>query len=144
MQKNKLVIWDEVYPCEFFAADIQAQRLFLLLENSEILSAFALCCFNEGESCIGWQDSSAKALYLDRLGVNTAYARNGIGGLMLAKAQQTARALGAEYLRLFVVDSNLPAMRLYSKSGFTRADGIYRQKIDDACVLQEFGYEIKL
>lgn len=144
MQQNNLEIWDDVYPCEFFAADIQAQCLYLLLENNEILCAFALCSSNEGESSITWQDSGAKALYLDRLGVNTAYTGNGIGGLMLEKAQQTARALGAEYLRLFVVDSNLPAIRLYSKSGFIRADGIYHQKIDDTCVLQELGYEIKL
>lgn len=50
---------------------------------------------------------------------------------------------GAEYLRLFVVDINQPAIKLYMKNGFKRANGIYDEQIDEEIVLHEFGFEIK-
>lgn len=59
---------------------------------------------------------------------------------MLDKAKEVAKTFGAEYLRLFVVDVNIPATQLYEKNGFLKADGVY----DEAFVLHEFGYEIKL
>jgi ribosomal protein S18 acetylase RimI-like enzyme len=63
---------------------------------------------------------------------------------MLAKAREVAKTLGAEYLRLFVVDINEPAIRLYTKNGFTKAMGVYDEVIDDDLVLHEYGYEIPL
>ena len=51
--------------------------------------------------------------------------------------------LGAEYVRLFVVDINKPAIHLYMKNGFEQADGIYDEVIDDDLVLHEYGFEIK-
>lgn len=51
---------------------------------------------------------------------------------------------GAAYLRLFVVDINIPAIKLYEKNGFKRAEGIYDLKVDDDRVLQEFGYEKRI
>ena len=144
MEDGGIPIWDEVYPCEFFEDDIKENRLYLMTEGEEILSAFALCESNSGEAHITWEDKHAKALYLDRLGVNARRARQGIGGSTLIKAEETAKALGAEYLRLFVVDSNLPAIALYEKSGFTRAKGSYDEVIDEDYILHEYGYEKKL
>lgn len=36
---------------------------------------------------------------------------------MFEKAKETAKELGAEYLRLLVVDNNKPAIHLYMKNG---------------------------
>ena len=82
--------------------------------------------------------------YLDRLGVNKEYLNQGIGNYMLDKAKEVSKSLGAEYLRLFVVDINQSAIRLYLKNGFVRVNGIYEEKFDDGFVLREFGYETKL
>ena len=49
----------------------------------------------------------------------------------------------AEYLRLFVVDINEPAVHLYRKNGFAQAEGIYEEKFDDF-VLREYGFEKRL
>lgn len=68
----------------------------------------------------------------------------GIGSLALEKARETAKKLGAAYLRLFVVDINKPAIQLYIKNGFVKADGIYEEEFDDGFVLHEYGYETKL
>lgn len=51
---------------------------------------------------------------------------------------------GAEFLRLFVIDFNVPAINLYKKFGFTQADGIYKEVIDETLSINEIGFEIKL
>lgn len=159
MQDNHLNIWDDVYPSAFFEDDIRNNRLYVMLEEAQeravetnfaettsapIVSAFALCDSDEGENTMTWKDCHANALYLDRLGVNVTYSRKGIGSLMLEKAKETAKALGAEYLRLFVVDENLPAIRLYEKNGFEKVEGVYYKPLDETDILREYGYEIKL
>lgn len=63
---------------------------------------------------------------------------------MVDKAKQISKYLGAEYLRLFVVNINEPAIHLYLKNGFKKVKGIYEEKFDDGFVLREFGYEIEL
>lgn len=144
MNDNGIDIWDEVYPCEFFAEDIKNSALYLLTDKNTIVSAFALCADNLGENAVKWQDNSAKALYLDRFGVNVNYAKRGIGSLMLDKAKKTAKKLGADYLRLFVVDINTPAINLYIKNGFKRAIGVFDEVIDEELTLHEYGFEAAL
>lgn len=143
MNKDNIQIWDEIYPCEFFYDDIKNNRLYVLGENNEIVSAFALCNSNAGAEYVTWENKHDKALYLDRFGVNVNYSRKGIGSLMLNEAIALARDKGAKYLRLFVVDINKPAINLYIKNGFKRVDGIYDEIIDDDLVLHEYGFEIE-
>lgn len=144
MNEQNIQIWDDIYPCECFEKDIKSNQLYVLLQNGEIVSAFALCDANAGESAVKWNDNHAKALYIDRLGVNPKHSKRGIGSLMLYKAKELATTFGAEYLRLFVVDLNQPAIQLYHKNGFVQADGIYDEVFDDGFLLHEYGYEIKL
>lgn len=144
MNNKQIQIWDDVYPCEFFEEDIRNHRLYVLLEKDEIFAAFVLCDTNAGEKSVEWQDEQRKALYLDRLGVNIKYTGKGIGSLMLEKAKEAAKKLGAEYLRLFVVDINEPAIHLYVKNGFRRANGVYDEVIDDGLILREYGFEAAL
>jgi ribosomal protein S18 acetylase RimI-like enzyme len=144
MNDNQIEIWDDIYPCEFFEEDIKNKQLYVLYNNIEIVSAFALCSTNSGEKSVNWKDNAGNALYIDRLGVNVNYSGKGIGSYMLTKARETAKTLGAEYLRLFVVDINEPAICLYAKNGFTKATGVYDEVIDDELVLHEYGYEILL
>ena len=144
MNDNQIEIWDEIYPCEFLEEDIKNNRLYVLTENEEMISAFALCDSNSGEKEVKWKTASGKALYIDRFGVNVKYGRKGIGSLMLTKAREVAETQGADCLRLFVVDINTPAINLYEKNGFTRASGIYDEVIDEELTLREFGYEVKL
>lgn len=144
MNAQGIRIWDEIYPCEFLEEDIKMNRLYVLLDGDRIVSAFALSATNSGENAVRWQDDRAKALYIDRLGVDTAYSKRGIGSFMLARAKEITRAAGAEYLRLFVVDINKPAIRLYRRNGFAKADGVYEETFSDGFALHEYGYEIKV
>lgn len=144
MNEHGIQIWDDIYPCEFFEEDIKNNQLYVLLNNGEIISAFVLCDTNPGEKAVQWRDNHAKALYIDRLGVAVKDSKKGIGSLMLSKAKEVAKVLGAEYLRLFVVDINEPAIMLYIKNGFVKANGIYDEVFDDGFVLHEYGYEIEV
>lgn len=84
-----------------------------------------------------------KAVYLERFGVNIRCKRQGFGALALAKARETARTKGGECLRLFVADSNIPAIQFYEKSGFSLATGYYDEVFADDCsALREYGYEM--
>lgn len=144
MNEKGIQIWDDIYPCEFFENDIKNNQLYILQNNGELISAFVLCDRSPGENAVEWKDKHAKAMYLDRLGVNIKYSKMGIGSSMITKAKEIARTLGAEYLRLFVVDINEPAIRLYEKNYFFKAKGIYNEVFDDGFVLHEFGYETKV
>lgn len=144
MNKNNIQIWDEVYPCEFFKDDIENERLYVLTKDDEIAAAFALCESNDGEDYLKWKNAKEKALYIDRLGVNVKYLRQGIAGIMLKNAMQLAKQKNAKYLRLFVVDINKPAISLYLKNGFKQVQGIYEEKIDDDFTLREYGFEIEI
>ena len=63
---------------------------------------------------------------------------------MLQKVREVSRTKGADYLRLFVVDSNLPALSLYAADGFSRVEGINIEQINDGPKLIEYGFEVKL
>ena len=63
---------------------------------------------------------------------------------MIEKAKKIAKSKGIDYLRLFVVDINTPAIKLYEKNGFIKAEGIYDEVFDDGFVLREYGYEIEI
>ena len=69
--------------------------------------------------------------------------RKGIGLLTLKEAISLTKQLGGEYLRLFVVDNNFPAIMLYEKAGFKKREGIYEEKIDSDLSFKEYGYEVK-
>lgn len=144
MHTDGIPIWNDYYPCELFREDIEAKRLYVLEDGEQIVSTFALCCENSGAQAVSWEKPEARAVYIDRFAVNPRYSGKGIGSAMLKRAGEMAKAMGADYLRLFVVDCNLPAMGLYEKNGFSRAAGLYREEINPGEFLTELGCEIRL
>lgn len=144
MNDTNIAVWDEIYPCEFFVNDIDHNALYLLTEQNDIAAAFVLCESNDGASHLEWKNRNGKAMYIDRLGVNVNFLRQGVGGAALKSAMELAKQKEASCLRLFVVDRNKPAISLYEKSGFQRAGGIYEEKIDDDLVLREYGFEMAI
>lgn len=142
MNKNKITIWDDVYPSIFFESDILNKQLYVLEDDSVIVSAFCLC--DDNIDSIQWKEPAAKALYIQRLGVNVLYMQKGIGSKTLDEAKEIARKLNYNYLRLLVVDFNYPAINLYLKNGFVKKEGVHSEIIDEEIILYEHGYEIEL
>lgn len=144
MNQNGFMFWDDRYPYEVFSTDIAQERLYLWIEKDTVVSAFALCRDSSGEKAVQWESPDAPALYLYRFAVHPDYERRGIARAMLQKVREVARGMGADYLRLFVVDSNLPALALYTADGFSRVEGINIEQINDGPQLMEYGFEVKL
>ena len=144
MNQHHIQIWDEIYPCICFENDILHKHLYVWEREHQYISAFALCDAHAGTKHITWEDPSASALYIDRFAVHVNAMHAGVGSLMLIEAIELAKTRGVRYVRLFVVDINLPAIQLYEKNGFKRASGVYADVIDEDITLYEFGYEFKL
>lgn len=144
MEKSGIYVWDEVYPTEYFEDDIKSKRLYVLFEGDKFVSAFALCEFLEGEDFLEWHYGNVNALWLCRFGVAPEYTGKGIAGYVINEAKKISLKKGVEYLRLFVVESNIPAIKLYEKNGFIKAKGAYFEPVQEGPVLAEYGYEIKI
>lgn len=144
MDEQGICIWDDVFPFMHFEEDVCKKRLHLLTDGETIAAAFSLCDFSEAAECVEWPRRTGKSLYFNRFGVNPDYQRRGVGSLALKNAALFSKESGVDCLRLFVVDINTPAIRLYEKNGFVRAGGIYREVIDEDLTLNEFGYELPL
>ena len=139
MAREGIDIWNERYPYEALCEDIALGRLYLLEHEENIQAAFALLEESGGENCIAWK-YGGKALYLYRLGVSGA-PRTGLGAQAVQSAAALAKELGARTLRLFVVDSNAPALAFYRKCGFEQAPGVYVDSVADGPLLREYGFE---
>ena len=90
-----------------------------------------------------WQAPAAPALYLACLGVAPACRRTGVGSRALQAAMALASGQGAQYLRLFVVESNAPALAFYRKNGFSEVSGCREEDVGTG-VLRELGFEVCL
>lgn len=58
MNKNKITIWDDVYPSIFFESDILNKQLYVLEDDSVIVSAFCLC--DDNIDSIQWKEPAQK------------------------------------------------------------------------------------
>lgn len=139
-----LCMWDEEYPISCFEEDIDNKCLHILRDGDAIAGAVAICESGECDEKMQWKDNGAKALYLFRLGVNVDYKGKGIGNVLVQEAMKSIKKRGVNYLRLFVVIDNVPAINLYERNGFYRVEGIFEERIDEDRILREYAYEIQI
>lgn len=137
-------IWNEVYPGCCFLDDIENERLYVLTKRGQLMGAFALCPPPQEPPFPAWTRQKGASLYLERLGVSIECRGKGYGEELLREAAALAKARGAMWLRLLVVTGNLPAVRLYEKTGFTREAGLYTLCLPDGSYLLEAGYYKRL
>ena len=141
MQRSGLAIWDQIYPAAVLPEDIRMGRLCLLEGEDGVQAAFALCPWLAEEDGMGWTEPQAEACCLERLAVVPKRWGGGLGTTALRAAERGAKEAGARYLRLFVVDTNVPAVKLYQRCGFYQVDGLHRQVVDESLTLWEYGFE---
>lgn len=130
-------------------SEIAASRVTLLLEEDTLQGLYVALPGAELRRCrladalllLGRADGPTKAelrhrletarglladvppedLYLSKIGVVPSCRRRGLGGAILDRVMEEARALGHRRLRLDVWEGNEPALALYASRGFTVA-----------------------
>ena len=108
------------YPSkELIQLDIQQQTLYVLQKNDDIIGVMVLN--HECETCydhIYWQINAddEEVTILHRLCIHPNY--RGCGKYFLKQALKIAQKQSQKVMRLDVLSSNLPAIRLYEKCGF--------------------------
>lgn len=86
-----------------------------------------------GLAVIYANDLASRTAYVTLFGVKEAYQRRRVGAKLLAACEALARERGMERFRLEVTDSNLKAVRFYTRAGFVRTgpceeDSSYMEK----------------
>ena len=141
MNSKGVCIWHDGYPYPVFCEEVPEGKLYVLTEGEEILSAISILDSHEGMNRVRWKEPDAPAIYMSRLGVSVSHRREGIAKKTLNAALALARERGGRYLRLFAVDSNYPAIAMYEKYGFSGAEGMFVEYLDDGRVSHEYGFE---
>lgn len=145
MESENIFIWNEFYPFEEFENDIENKNLYLVRDKEKIISAFCLCTEIEGSENFQWSQNYAHSLYLCKFGVNVEFQNKGFGSSIISEIFVLAKNMGAEYLRLKVVDSNIPALKFYQKNNFLQVFGKFEEFIESKNLsLTEYGFEKKL
>ena len=144
MDREGWSVWDETYPRDFVGKDIEQGQLYLLLEGDCLAGAFALPAHDNGEGDVPWEDKTAPARYVYRLGVAVEFGGQGLGKQSLEKIGELAKSQGAKYLRLFVAHENQPAIGLYRKMGFSQLPGEFGEFFLNGARLFEYAFEKRL
>lgn len=138
-----IFIYDDHFPGTFILQDIESSNSYVVEIDDKIVASFSFYDSSIGASSIEWIDNDAKAFYIARVIVDVNYSSQGIGTYLIDRAKQMARDQNGQYLRLFVVDTNIPAVKFYEKNNFIQAKGLYVDRPRQNIVLHEYGYEIK-
>ncbi len=142
MNNNGYMFWTEDYPLNNIINDTYDNKVYIVTKDNIIISCFTLNENNPGNNHVTWIDNSVTYLYIDRLGVNVNYKRQGIASLTLKEAIRITKEANRDYLRLFVAATNKPAIGLYASNGFKIAEGVFNDTVN-GIYLEELGIEIK-
>ncbi len=147
LTKNNIKIyWSKFYPYEEIEEiDIKNKTFYVLEENGKIVGGINLSTTHEKANQISWKHQTENTIYISKLGVNIKNLKQGVGSKLINHAKQIAKKQDAEVLRLFVVNINTPAIKLYEKNGFERTNGTTKEHLEfHGVTLTEFGYELKI
>lgn len=118
-----------------YYAELQGANRELMLVAQARTSGAA-----EGPEIAGYIASRATAgeLHINNVAVREAYRRNGIGHLLLSRAVEQGKRMGATTAFLEVRSGNLAAQALYKKCGFkaiAQRPNYYSDPPEDAIVM---------
>lgn len=112
----------EIYPAnELLRSSLAKGELYIMEEAGEITGAMILN--HEGnESYAGarWsvEASADRVMVIHALGIRPKYQGRGLSKLLVAEAEKIARESGQLAIRLDMLRSNVPALKLYESAGF--------------------------
>ena len=143
MDSEGICIWHDGFPYPVICERVPRGEFYVLTDDSGMIAGFSITEKHEHASAVSWH-ISGKPVYFGLFGVRTDMTRKGVGSMALREAAKLAKDQGGDCLRLFAVDINAPAVRLYEKNGFIKADGILTEDIGKYGIAHEYGFELDL
>ena len=84
-----------------------------------------------GLVAVYWQQND-NAVFISNVSVDTSYARQGVGSVLLSNMIANAKRLGKTVITLEVGEANAAAISFYKRQGFSeaeRSDGVLRMRV---------------
>jgi GNAT superfamily N-acetyltransferase len=120
MRRAGIEQWDDIYPTDaHLAADIDARSLYVAsTESGAVVGTVVLNEYQDPEyAAVAWL-AHARPLVVHRVMVAPASQGQGIAQRLMVFAEQHARTLGYESIRLDAFTLNPRALRLYERLGY--------------------------
>lgn len=108
------IVWPE-FPDEFIVAEIEAGRLFRVIDGDALVGVFSVAY--EDEAIWGARERG-EHIYLHRIARAATYPGRGLVGAVLGWARAQCRALGRAGLRMDTWASNDALIAYYERQGF--------------------------
>ena len=110
--------WNEAYPGQFeITGDLAAGTLYVLEEGKEVIGAVSIVPENELDDLDCWKIRE-NAREFARVVLRPDRQRKGLSVFLVENIIQELRKLQAAAIHLAVAKENIPARRLYQKTGF--------------------------
>ena len=110
--------WDESYPGKTeITEDLASGSLFVLEEDNELIGAISIVPKNEIDGFACWK-VSRNAREFARVVLRPDHQRKGLSVRLVEGILEELRKQGAATVHIAVAKDNIPAQRLYRKTGF--------------------------
>jgi ribosomal protein S18 acetylase RimI-like enzyme len=123
--------WDDVYPTNAtLGADLERRSLLVAIDaHEQILGAVTVDARQEPEyAAVAWKLRPPGIGVVHRLMVEPSVQGRGLGEAIMRQAEELARDLGFEALRLDAFVSNPRSLRLYLRLGYADVGGVTFRK----------------
>lgn len=130
MQEKGIFQWNKYYPSlERLQMDIEAEELYILEENAELLGIMVLTPVMDEEYIpIEWLTQNGDNLYIHRLATRPELWGKGFGQQLMDFAEDFARAHGYVSVRLDTFSQNVRNQKFYESRGYKKLGIIYFPK----------------
>lgn len=127
MQQKNIYQWTEAYPdAGTLLRDISRKELWVLEENLAVVGCVVLSAIMDNEyKSVPWPLEKQEARYVHRLAVHPNLQRKGLGGKLMAFAENQAKKQGALALRLDTFSRNARNQQFYEARGYRRCGTVY-------------------
>lgn len=126
MAKNKIYMWNEIYPFCEFETDILNKSLYIIEDENEIIGSFVLSDKNDPDfENIMWK-CNENWISINRLAILPQKQGKGYAKKAMEYIEDKSITNGYDSIRLTVYEKNKSAIALYEKYGYERVvNGTY-------------------
>lgn len=130
MIKKGIFQWNSDYPTQAaLENDIHRNELYVLELNSTIIGMITITTIEDKEYIpVAWLTQADTSIYIHRLGIRPIYQGQGYAQRLMDYAEEYAKKLGFNSVRLDTFSKNKRNQKFYEKRGYQKLGDIYFPK----------------